>query len=140
MPSTRAYRTRAMRRRPQDIVRPRDVLVWWQEAHGYLTEAQRRTFLSHRATQQLCDYPFLAVKSAVGIEKKLDAALARVQRLRTGYNTATERSRGPMGPRPAVTSRSTWQGGDVTDPDTEQRRAAERRLARPEVDRPEPYL
>ncbi|MBI1351764.1 MAG: hypothetical protein GC156_11680 [Actinomycetales bacterium] len=137
MQRSRAYRTKSMRRRTKDIVRPKDILAWWQEAHGYLSADHQRTFLRHPATRALCGYPLLSVRTAVSVEIKLDNALARVQRLTKGSAPADP---GAMPPRDQPHARSTWLGGDVQDEWAEQRRAAERRLARPDVDRPEPYL
>lgn len=141
MPVTRIYSTGAMRRRPKDVVTPKDVLKWWQEAHEYLKVPSRERFLRHPATRQLCGYPLLAVKQAVATERKLDKALERVQRVTRGYNTSTANTEASPAAKPASPrSRSTWLGGDVTDFETEQQWAAERQVARLEVDRPEPYL
>lgn len=137
----RAYGSKAMRRRAKDVVRPKDVLGWWQQAHGYLKPPSRERFLRHPATKELCSYPLLSVKSAVTVEKTLAAALDRVQRQVRGYNSASTPVAGAAVARANLpSSRSTWLGGDIEDLEVEKRRAEERRLARPEVDRPEPYL
>lgn len=141
MQRTRAYETKRTRRRPKDIVRPADIPRWWQAALGDLPPEHRRTLVRHPATMQMCAFPMLSVKTAVTVENKLDAALERLQRQARGYS----RIDGPVAPaagprRDLPASRSTWLGGDVRDVEEDQRHAEERRLARPDVNRPEPYL
>lgn len=74
-------------------------------------------------------------------EKRLGAALERVRKPARGYN----RTDGPLAPvagprRDLRASRSTGLGGDVPDFEENQRRVEDRRMAQPDVDRPEPYL
>lgn len=141
MKRARAYGPPSALRRPLGSVRPKDVLAWWQEAHGWLTPAHRKRFLAHPATMELCQFSGLVAKDAVRADKKLDAALERARRARRPQAASAPAEQGAAARRrDQPVARSSWEGGDVNDPVAEERRAQERRLARPQVDRPEPYL
>lgn len=116
------------------------IVYWWVQKHGEMSRQELEAFVRSPEVAILAAMAPMNVRNAVEASKDLTEILRRARATISGHPQTMKKAAEPRPSPRESSSRSTWTGGDVSDDETEARRATERKLARPSVDEPDPYL